>query len=112
MKIILPDVAVESNALFEKLGIETAAAREFFRISLHNLKLFDNKQKDYGSNNISKFGAHGCVIRMSDKFERLCNLYKNKRKRPINESIEDTFRDLSNYAIIALMCEKGTWPSE
>lgn len=98
--------------LLTALGIKTRAGEEALLIALDNIKLLDTKQIDYGSKNISRFGAHGCVVRMSDKFERLVNLYKNKRKRPINESIEDTFRDLSNYAIIALMCEKGVWPNE
>jgi hypothetical protein len=50
---------------------------------------------------------------MNDKMERLKTLFnKGRRKRAINESIVDTFRDISNYAIIALMLELGRWPNE
>lgn len=104
--------AVELDKLLASLGIKTKAAREFARISLANTLLMDVKQTDYGSANIAKFGASGCVIRMSDKFERLCNLYRTKRRKPQNESLQDSFRDLSNYAIIALQCDLGLWPKE
>jgi hypothetical protein len=45
---------------------------------------------------------------MSDKLERLKNLiYKNRE--PNNESLEDSFVDMANYAIIALMVQRGVW---
>ncbi len=100
------------NNLEAVLGLKTQAAKEFLRISLANVLLMDRKQIDYGSSNIAKFGASGCLIRMSDKFERLCNLTKSKRRKPANESIQDSYRDLSNYAIIALMCDLGRWPKD
>lgn len=94
------------------LGLQTQAAREFTRISLANALLMDRKQLDYGPENISKFGTFGVVVRMTDKFERLRELFNKggRRRKAINESIEDTFRDVSNYAIIALMVERGLWP--
>jgi hypothetical protein len=104
--------AITDTAIVEKLGIKTQAARTFLELSLANVLLMDVKQQDYGSANISKFGAHGCVIRMSDKFERLVHLYKSKRRKPQNESLIDSFRDLSNYAIIATQCELNLWPNE
>lgn len=107
----LPDT-VDLVRVAGELGIETVAGREALKIALENVLLLDAKQQDYGSKNISRFSAFGCVVRMSDKFERLINLYNKKRKRAVNESVLDSFRDLSNYAIIALMCETGKWPSE
>lgn len=95
-----------------KLGIKTPAGIEFVRVSLANALLMDRKQQDYGSKNISRFGAEGCLVRMSDKFERMINLYNNRRRRTVNESIIDSWRDFPNYGIIALMCEMNRWPSE
>lgn len=95
-----------------KLNINTAAGRESVRYALANCILVERKQLDYGPHNISKFGAYGCLLRMSDKLERLIHLMKNRRKRATNESIQDSYRDLSNYAIIALMCEDNKWPRE
>lgn len=97
----------------DKLALKTQHAKEFLRFALANALLMDRKQQDYGPRNISKGGTFGCVLRASDKFERLFTLYQSgRRKRAINESIEDTFRDISNYMIIALMVEGGKWANE
>jgi hypothetical protein len=113
-KIELPPAMTQDvmRRLFADLGIETEAAKEFATIALENILLMDRKQKDYGPHNIRKGGVFGCVLRASDKFERLFNLFnQGRRKRAINESIEDTYRDISNYMIIAMMLERGKWPS-
>lgn len=94
------------------LELKTQAGREALKIALENIKLLDNKQLDYGSKNISGFGTFGVVVRMNDKFERVKNLYNNRRKKAVNESIRDSFRDISNYAIIALLVENKLWPNE
>lgn len=111
MKISLPEHYNTENVA-AALGITTLAGKEFLCIALENAILMDNKQKDYGSKNISGFGTFGVVVRMNDKFERLKNLFNNRRKRAINESILDSFRDISNYAIIAFMVETKRWPNE
>lgn len=100
------------DILCSNIGIVTKAGKTFFKYSLQNAALMDGKQQDYGSGNISAFGTVGVVIRMSDKFERIKNLFKNKRKRTVNESILDSFTDIANYAIIAQMLERKTWPNE
>lgn len=110
--IKIPNEKSVLDHLVEALGLKTAAAREALKIALENTILLDQKQQDYGSKNISEFGAYGCIVRMSDKFERMKNLYKNKRRRAVNESIRDSFRDFSNYGTIALMCETGKWPDD
>lgn len=94
-----------------ELGIKTDAGMEALKISLENMLLLDAKQQDYGSRNISEFGAYGCIVRMSDKFERMKNLYKNRRRKTVNESILDSWRDFSNYGIIGFLCETDHWPS-
>lgn len=98
--------------LYRELELKTKAGQIALSIALENIKLLDNKQLDYGSKNVSGFGTFGVVVRMNDKFERIKNLFKNKRRRAINESIRDSFRDLSNYAIIAYMVETNQWPTE
>lgn len=99
--------------LVQALGIQTQAAKNFIRVALANSLLMDRKQLDYGSRNIEGFGTFGVTVRMNDKMERLKSLYnKGKRRKAVNESITDTFRDISNYGIIALMCENDLWPSE
>lgn len=98
--------------LSAKLGIETAAAKDFVSFALANTLLMDRKQQDYGPENIAEFGSFGCIVRMSDKHKRLKQLYNNGKRRKVQcETIEDTFRDISNYSIIATMVEQSKWPS-
>jgi len=61
-------------------------------------KLLDAKRHDYGVDNIKKFGSLGCLIRASDKIERLINL----RDKPANHK-EDTWLDLAGYAVLGLI---------
>lgn len=75
------------------------------------LAILVKKQIDYGPYNIwnAPGGAtNGLMVRMSDKLERLKNLIY-KKVTPNNESLEDSFVDLANYAIIALMVQRGVW---
>lgn len=68
-------------------------------------------QPSYGPGNISAFGERGCLIRANDKMQRLIRLVWQEVPNPLeDETIEDTWLDLANYAIIALMCRRGHWP--
>ena len=74
--------------------------------------LLISKQRDYGPGNINNaYGGpiNGLMVRMGDKFERLKNLLASGHA-PQHESIEDSFKDLANYCIIAMMVTRGTWP--
>jgi len=97
-----------------ELGLSTQHSRLFLEVAFENAKLFDKKQNDYGPRNILAFGTFGIVVRMNDKFERLKSLLvpKSKRKKPQNESIMDTYRDIANYASIAIMVETNRWPEK
>ena len=81
--------------------------------ALTNLLL--KKHKDYGPKNISQSPGgplNGLRVRMWDKIARINHLLDNKVNNPQNESLEDSFADLANYAIIGLMVLKGQWPTE
>jgi hypothetical protein len=75
-----------------------------------------SKHKDYGPKNISQApgGAiNGLRVRMWDKMARINNLLdSNRHDAPAHESLEDSFRDLANYAIISILVLKGKWPTE
>lgn len=64
--------------------------------------LLDRKGQDYGTENIKKFGSYGVLVRVSDKVERLINLSK-RDDTPNFESIEDSWRYIAGYAILALI---------
>lgn len=78
-----------------------------FRVVLDEaLDLMLRKQKDYGTGNIEAFGEAGVLVRMSDKINRLLNLYQCETP-PENESIEDSWIDLLNYALIGVCLARG-----
>jgi hypothetical protein len=68
------------------------------------VKTLIRKQRDYGPENIRRFGRQGLMIRMHDKIARLENLVSNE-KNPSNESIDDTVMDIAGYAAIGIMWE-------
>jgi hypothetical protein len=60
------------------------------------------KQRDYGPENINKFGQYGLVVRTHDKIARLENLI-SKQTAPENEAMQDTFLDIVGYSAIGIM---------
>lgn len=69
------------------------------------------KHKDYGPKNIADApgGAlNGLRVRIHDKIARINNLI-DKGSEPEYESLEDSFKDLANYAIIALLVLRRKW---
>lgn len=68
--------------------------------------MFIKKHKDYGKGNILSIQELGIAFRISEKIERLKNLLITKRE-PNNESIEETWLDISVYAIIAILFRRG-----
>lgn len=73
-----------------------------------------SKQRDYGPHNIGRAPGgpiNGLLVRMNDKMERIKNLYYGNTDAQ-HESLEDSFVDIANYAVICLMVQRGKWPSE
>jgi hypothetical protein len=64
------------------------------------------KQRDYGPENIRRFGRAGLMVRMHDKVARLENLEQSGRS-PENESVRDTFLDIVGYSAIGMMWENN-----
>jgi hypothetical protein len=80
--------------------------------SLGNLLI--DKHNDYGPKNVSQSPGgplNGLRVRMWDKIARINNLIDNDID-PKNESLRDSFMDLANYSIIALMVLDDVWPKE
>lgn len=104
--IMEPEFNLEAVAA--SLGITTDMGKLALEEALKNCQMLDKKQQDYGPNNIAKFGLQGCVVRASDKIERLIHLGKTGGT-PKFESVEDSLRDMSNYGVIGLLCARGVW---
>jgi hypothetical protein len=76
--------------------------------------LLISKHRDYGPKNISQSPGgplNGLRVRMHDKLARINNLIDSGAE-PEHESLEDSFKDMANYAIIGLLVLRGKWPTE
>ena len=63
------------------------------------------KNQAYGDSfteSIDKFGKTVIAVRLSDKFNRICNLLKRGELKENDESLEDTLLDMAGYSILAL----------
>ena len=92
----------------------TSFELDLWEISDTLTNLLIKKHADYGPKNISQSPGgplNGLRVRMWDKVARINNLI-DTGKDAQNESLEDSFADLANYSIIALMVLKGKWPAE
>jgi hypothetical protein len=97
-----------------KSGLNTKfeeAVQQKFQHAKHVLL---SKHKDYGPKNIAHSPGgplNGLRVRMWDKFARINHLIDNKAI-PENESLRDSFLDMANYAIIAMLVLDDEWPNE
>ena len=103
-----------------KPGVESPAALDLkFEMDLADVveqleALLLSKHKDYGPKNISQSPGgplNGLRVRMWDKLARINNLIESGA-RPKHESLQDSFKDMANYAIIGLLVLEGKWPKE
>ena len=99
---------------------DTSIAREVhLEVHLSNTinelsDLLLSKHKDYGPKNISQApgGAiNGLRVRMHDKLARINNLI-DSGANPEHESLEDSFKDMANYAIIGLLVLRKQWDND
>lgn len=103
-------VEIVIEQLARVLDIQTEMGKEFIRQALVNARLFDRKQRDYGSGNYLMFGQKGAVMRCHDKLMRLKKiLFDTPQTTPANETVEDSWDDLANIAVIGRLCADGRW---
>ena len=84
---------------------------ELTKVTIELSDLLLSKHRDYGPKNITDApgGAiNGLRVRMHDKLARINNLVDSGAK-PEHESLEDSFKDMANYAIIGLLVLRGKW---
>ncbi len=63
------------------------------------------KNQAYGDSftkSVDKFGKTVIAVRLSDKFNRICNLIERGELKENDESLEDTLLDMAGYSILAL----------
>ncbi len=100
------------------LGVRTEMGVEMVRAAMECVQLFDTKQQDYGSDNISSNGELGIAVRLQDKVSRmrhilLKELAVQERSAQMfktnHEALEDSFKDAANYALIGLLLRRKKW---
>lgn len=73
--------------------------------------VYEAKNRDYGDSfkKTRERWDVALLVRLSDKYERLCTLVETGTAEVVDEKIEDTLKDLANYCIMELM-ERGYEP--
>lgn len=92
------------------MGAEAALGDHAEEILSEALALLLSKHADYGPRNIADSPGgplNGLRVRMFDKLARINNLVD---RDPEHESVEDSFIDMLNYSLIALLVLRGHWP--
>ena len=82
---------------------------KFKQIAEEITALYEKKDKAYGNSfgeTYEKLGIISAVTRISDKYNRLCNLATNPNVDDLGESLEDTLKDLAAYSIMTLIAMK------
>lgn len=93
---------------------------EFKRIQQMQYELFCAKQSNYGPDNISlgttlereqdrKLSLQGLFFRLNDKINRYKQMIMFGSRDAVGESLDDTFKDISVYGIIAQLVQSGKW---
>jgi len=104
---------------FERLYPELA--EEFKNVQNEQYELFAAKMMDYGLSNISlgsdlstkddkNLSLTGIWLRCNDKINRLKNMLKRQGKNYVQgEAMIDSFIDIANYGIIAMLVMRNKW---
>ncbi len=106
---ILKDILGDSD-IKRELHLETHLSNTWHELA----ELLVSKHRDYGPKNISLApgGAiNGLRVRMHDKLARINNLV-DSGVDPEHESLEDSFKDMANYAVIGLLVLRKQWDND
>lgn len=79
---------------------------QFRQIAEDIAELYEKKDAAYGDSfgsTYDKLGIISAVTRISDKYNRLCNLATNNGVDNLGESLEDTLKDMAAYCIMTIM---------
>jgi len=104
------EVKEKASESFETAETEDMSDEELNSLLFTNVvddlaDLYSAKNSDYGNaftESFEEFGLLSFVIRLGDKYRRLKSLmFKDETK--VAESVEDTIKDIANYAIMTLM---------
>ena len=100
-------IKIPANDSMLKPEVDSGYTVAFNTVANELMALYARKNHDYGNSFADtwrKLGPISGITRISDKFNRLCNLMAAKDKQQVkDESIEDTLSDLACYSIMAMI---------
>ena len=111
---IPPQIKINSDKIKETLQetldevkepVENEFMEEYKKIVTETMELCVKKNKDYGSSvqdTFEKFGDISYLVRITDKYNRICSLLQNGKAEVEDESCSDTIRDMANYSFLWL----------
>jgi len=120
-KEIMPEEKPQLSPIIKEMEEKyPEMTKEFKKIMREQYEIFCKKQHDYGPFNLSvgtkceneeevNLSLTGIWFRLNDKLQRLKQLVVLSKKNSVEESIQDTFSDLSVYGIIAQVITRGKW---
>ena len=97
----------ELQQQFAGLELKTDMGVQAMKLALKFVKVLDEKQQDYGPDNITISGELGVIVRSQDKLCRLKHLLGKETVN--NESVSDSWMDLANYGRLGYMVHNGKW---
>lgn len=103
--IIEKQIVTDKWSYIGSIASKVAERRELTLTPKSVAEVLVRKQRDYGHENIRRFGRQGLMIRCHDKIARLENLCGSDFE-PNNESIDDTLLDIIGYSAIGMMWEQ------
>jgi hypothetical protein len=115
------DQTGEEKAVLDFEKSYPTLAEAFKKVQDEQYILFARKMMDYGLSNIAlgstleeqedvQLSLTGIWLRVNDKINRLKNLLKRKGRNYVkDEPMIDSFLDIANYGIIAMLVIRGKW---
>ena len=112
LKTVKMDKGKLATVVVEGLDIKTDMGREIVKVALECIKLFDEKQLDYGSSNIAASGEIGVAVRIQDKASRMRHIILKGMRGDTgvtNEPLVDSYQDTANYGMIGMLLNRKIW---
>jgi len=111
----------DEKAVYDFEKTYPSLAESWKEVQAEQYTLFAKKMMDYGLGNIAlgtsleepediQLSLTGIWLRVNDKINRLKNILRRNGKNYVNgETMIDSFIDIANYGIIAMLVIKDKW---
>lgn len=101
----VPPPPIPQNSLMRS-DTPSPAAVAFRKLATGIADLYERKNKDYGDSfgrTYAQFGIISALTRISDKYNRICELGMSGEQKVKDEAIRDTLLDLASYSLMTVI---------